>query len=78
MQVERSKLVIRDCIKYCEEAQGDRSIPADKYDADGELDAADIFCAKCIVFDSFEVALDPARPPWTVAKMLMICVVSLL
>lgn len=56
-QIEKCKGLLRESIKYCDEAEGDQSIPEDAYDAAGELDASAIFCAKCLSFESFEVCL---------------------
>lgn len=55
-QVEKCRLLIREAIKACEEAGGQRTIPAAAYDSDGELDQAHIFCAQCDGVESFEVS----------------------
>lgn len=47
-QINRCKEVIRDCVRVCDEAEGDKKIPAELYDEDGELELDDIFCAKCL------------------------------
>lgn len=47
--------MLRETIKYCDEAEGDQSIPEDAYDDAGELDAGCIFCAKCLSFESYDV-----------------------
>jgi hypothetical protein len=44
--------MIRDCIRICDEAGGDKSIPPECFDEDGELDADKIFCGKCLKQDS--------------------------
>lgn len=44
--------MIKDCIRICDEASGDKSIPAEYFDEDGELDADNIFCGKCLKSDS--------------------------
>lgn len=46
-QVRSSVAILRDCLRVCDEAEGDRAIPAELFDADGELDQRHIFCAKC-------------------------------
>ncbi|KAK9810991.1 hypothetical protein WJX73_003945 [Symbiochloris irregularis] len=51
-QMEKSRQAILECIRLCEEAQGDRPIPADRFDEDGELDEQHIFCARCTDFDT--------------------------
>ncbi|KAK9824279.1 hypothetical protein WJX72_009118 [[Myrmecia] bisecta] len=53
-QILKSKELLRECVKCCEHAQGDRVIPADTYDENGELDECQIFCAKCSDFESYE------------------------
>ena len=55
VQVEKCKTVIRDCVKFCEDAEGDKAIPSECYDTDGELPEKHIFCAKCHTGDSQEV-----------------------
>ena len=54
-QIEKCKGLLRESIKYCDEAEGDQSIPQDAYDDGGELEASAIFCAKCLSFESFDV-----------------------
>lgn len=44
--------MIKDCIRICDQAGGDKSIPAECFDEDGELDADNIFCGKCLKSDS--------------------------
>lgn len=44
--------MIRECIRICDEAGGDKSIPSECFDEDGELDADKIFCGKCLKSDS--------------------------
>jgi hypothetical protein len=46
-QVEKSKLLIREAIKACEDAGGTTAIPESAYDANGELHIKDIFCCVC-------------------------------
>lgn len=55
MQVEKSKLLIREAVKACEDAGGTPAIPESAYDANGELHIKDIFCCICSGEDSFEV-----------------------
>ena len=54
-QVEKCKVIIRECVKFCEEAEGDEAIPSGHYDSDGELPEKYIFCAKCLKGESEEV-----------------------
>ncbi len=56
-QVEKCKLLIREAIKACEEAGGQRAIAEAAYDSDGGLDQAHIFCAACNGIESFEVGV---------------------
>lgn len=54
-QVLKCKVVIRECVKFCEEAEGDKAIPSEHYDSSGELPEKFIFCAKCLKGESEEV-----------------------
>lgn len=54
-QIEKCKARLRDSIKFCDDAEGDKSIPKDAFDEDGELEAAAIFCAKCLSKESHDV-----------------------
>lgn len=47
VQMDKSRQAILECIRLCEEAEGDRAIPAECFDEDGELDEQHIFCARC-------------------------------
>lgn len=58
-QVLKCKAIIRECVKFCEEAEGDKAIPSEHYDADGELPAKFIFCAKCLKGELEEVCASP-------------------
>lgn len=42
-------------MKLCEEAEGDKAIPSQHYESDGELAEEFIFCAKCLKGESQEV-----------------------
>ena len=55
LQIEECKGHIIEAVKYCDEAEGDQSIPEDAYDDAGELDAASIFCAKCLSYEAYDV-----------------------
>ena len=57
MQVMKCKAIIRECVKFCEDAEGDKAIPSEHYDSDGELLEKFIFCAKCLTGESGEVSL---------------------
>lgn len=46
-QIKRCKEVIRECVKVCDEAEGDVAIDKTLFDEDGELDMEHIFCSKC-------------------------------
>ena len=53
-QIEKCKALLRATVKFCDEAEGDKAIPEDAFDEDGELEACDIFCAKCLSKDSHD------------------------
>ncbi|KAL0022420.1 hypothetical protein WJX77_010601 [Trebouxia sp. C0004] len=53
-QVMKCKAIIRECVKCCEDAEGDKAIPSQHYDSDGELPEQFIFCAKCLKGESGE------------------------
>lgn len=53
-QVQRCKEVLRDCVKACEEAQGDVAISDDAFDEEGEVDAAFILCSRCQDKESYD------------------------
>ena len=53
-QVLRCQDAIRDAVHFCEEAGGDRAIPQDAYDSEGEVDASDIFCGRCHEMESYD------------------------
>ena len=38
---------LRECLRVCDEAEGDATIPEALFDDDGELDEAHILCSKC-------------------------------
>ncbi len=61
MQVMKCKAIIRDCVKFCEDAEGDKAIPSEHYDSDGELPEQFIFCAKCLKGESGEVSVYTLR-----------------
>ncbi|RMZ55072.1 hypothetical protein APUTEX25_005698, partial [Auxenochlorella protothecoides] len=46
-QIRRCREIVRECVRTCEEAEGDTPIPASCFDEEGELDSDAIFCAKC-------------------------------
>jgi len=54
MQVMKCKAIIRD-------AEGDKAIPSEHYDSDGELPEQFIFCAKCLKGESGEVSVYTLR-----------------
>ncbi len=56
LQVMKCKSIIRECVKFCEDAEGDKAIPSEHYDSDGELPEKFIFCAKCLKGESGEVS----------------------
>lgn len=64
-QIQRCKEVIRECVKVVDEAEGDKAIPAELFDEDGEIDLDHIFCAKCQGNESSDVSLKDTRrfPP---------------
>lgn len=64
LQVEKCKTVVRECVKFCEDAEGDKAISKDCYDSDGELPERHIFCAKCHTGDSQEVSQAQCMRYW--------------
>ncbi len=46
---------MREAVKECEESGGDRAIPPEHIDEDGEIDEAHIFCGHCHDPESYEV-----------------------
>ncbi|KDD75635.1 hypothetical protein H632_c579p0 [Helicosporidium sp. ATCC 50920] len=58
--IEHCKEVIRECVKYCDDAEGDRAIAAELFEEDGELAAEHIFCAKCQQGEDEEASADRA------------------
>jgi hypothetical protein len=54
-QIARCRESIRECVRVCDEAEGDEPIPAELYDSEGELDLDHIFCSKCRGNDSDDV-----------------------
>lgn len=61
LQVEKCKLAMREAVKECEESGGDRAIPEEHIDEDGEIDEKHIFCGRCHDPESYE-AIIPLRP----------------
>lgn len=45
-QVQRSRDIIREALRFCDEAEAHRCIPEAQYDEEGELDNEAIFCAR--------------------------------
>ncbi|EFN50542.1 hypothetical protein CHLNCDRAFT_137229, partial [Chlorella variabilis] len=45
--ISKCREAIRECVRYCDEAEGDVPIPSELFDSDGELDLDHIFCSKC-------------------------------
>jgi hypothetical protein len=54
-QIAKCREAIRECVRYCDEAEGDVPIPSELFDSDGELDLDHIFCSKCRGNESDEV-----------------------
>ena len=50
--ITRCLQIMRDCVKICDEAGGDKAIPRECFDEEGEVDCNDIFCGKCRESDS--------------------------
>lgn len=46
-QIRRCKDVIRECLRACEQVEGETPIPPESFDEEGEVHEADIFCAVC-------------------------------
>ena len=62
-QIEKCKLGMREAVKECEESGGDRAIPAEHIDEDGEIDEKYILCGRCNDPESYEVRFPvPAQP----------------
>jgi hypothetical protein len=62
VQIEKCKLGMREAVKECEESGGDRAIPAEHIDEDGEIDEKYIHCGRCHDPESYEVRFPiPAR-----------------
>ena len=57
MQVKKCRASIRDCVRLCEESEGERPIPPELFNEDGELDEEFIFCCRCTETDAPEVPL---------------------
>ena len=55
VQVNKCRASIRDCVRLCEESEGERPIPPELFDEDGELDEEFIFCCRCTETDAPEV-----------------------
>ena len=51
-QILRCKESVRECVKVCDEVEGDKPISPDLYDSEGELDMEHIVCSKCGVNES--------------------------
>ena len=59
LQVKKCRGAILECIRLCEEAGGDRAIPRELFDEDGELDEHHIFCARCTDYETNDEARLP-------------------
>jgi hypothetical protein len=46
-QINKCKDIIKECVRVCDEAEGDVPIDKTLFDEDGELDLEHIFCSKC-------------------------------
>ena len=55
LQVAKCRASIRECVRLCEESQGERPIPPELFDEDGELDEEFIFCCRCTQIEAPEV-----------------------
>ncbi len=51
-KITRCLQIMRDCVRICDEAGGDKAIPHECFDEEGEVDCNDIFCGKCRSSDS--------------------------
>eukprot|EP00884_Botryococcus_braunii_P010779 jgi/Botrbrau1/19702/Bobra.0003s0063.1 len=51
IQIEKSREVIREAVKYCEDSEGDRPIAHELFDNDGEIDEEHICCSRCGLLD---------------------------
>ncbi len=48
-QVQRSRDIIREALRFCDEAEAHKCIPEGQYDDEGELDNEAIFCARWVL-----------------------------
>lgn len=55
-EIERARTAIRDLIKICEDTSGQRTIPPDAIDDEGEVDAWAIVCSVCDDYESYDVS----------------------
>ena len=51
-KITRCLQIMRECVRICDEAGGDKAIPQECFDEEGEVDCNDIFCGKCRSSDS--------------------------
>ena len=51
-KITRCLQIMRECVRICDEAGGDKAIPQECFDEEGEVDCNDIFCGKCRASDS--------------------------
>ena len=52
----KCRATIRECARLCELSEGERRIPDEAFDSDGELDADHIVCARCGSAEESEVS----------------------
>lgn len=55
-EIEKARTAIRDLIKICEDTSGQRTIPPDAIDEEGEVDAWAIVCSVCDDYESYDVS----------------------
>jgi hypothetical protein len=54
-QIEKSREVIREAVKYCEDSEGDKPIPEEYFAEDGEIDEEHIRCSRCGLLECEDV-----------------------
>lgn len=70
MQLEKSRENIREAVKFCEDSEGDKPIPQELFDEDGEIEEENICCSRCGLPDSEDVRLQVFTRP---ASILFSC-----
>ena len=64
---------IRDCVRQCEDSEGERPIPPELFDEDGELEEQFIFCCRCTDADAPEVGVHRSLQGAGCSTICMLC-----